>query len=397
MQLKGLPWVGTAWIAAVTCASVGLAEPASRSPVHWKGGVETSAYQDTDAVSVLTPALELESYNPLSGWSANGSYLVDIVSAASVDIVSSASPNWTEVRHAGTLALRYQPGEVGGALSGAVSSEPDYLSFSAGARAMLDLARKNATLAVGYTFTHDTAGRTGTPFSVYSLTLVRHGFSGALDLVLDRATLFTGSLDLVLESGRQEKPYRYLPLFDATVAPSVPPGAGADLVNSLRLGARASERLPDTRQRVALSGRLAHRFRDSTLLLFDRAYADSWGLLATTLDLRYVVDLGRRWSIWPHGRGHLQSGVSFWRRAYVGEIADDSLELPVFRTGDRELSPLFSATLGPGLRWDFGGDDPRAWSAILELEGTYTRYADALYVERRWAGFGSAQVQARFR
>ncbi len=38
-----------------------------------------------------------------AGWSVDGRYLVDVVSAASVDIVSTASRRWEEVRHAGSL------------------------------------------------------------------------------------------------------------------------------------------------------------------------------------------------------------------------------------------------------------------------------------------------------
>src|SRR5690348_7140510 len=66
-----------------------------------KAKSEVSAYADTDSVSVFTPGLEAEIKDPLSGWSATGSYLVDIVSAASVDIVSTASGHWTELRQAG--------------------------------------------------------------------------------------------------------------------------------------------------------------------------------------------------------------------------------------------------------------------------------------------------------
>jgi hypothetical protein len=354
-----------------------------------------SAYQDSDAVTVLTPTVHAKARERLGGWSAGGSYLVDVVSAASVDIVSTASPSWREVRHAATLGVGYEPGEIGATVSSAVSSEPDYLSLSAAARGTYAFAEKNARLGLGYSFTRDIAGRTGTPFSVYSLELVRHGLAGSLDLVLDRKTTFTTALDLVLESGQQEKPYRYLPLFDSATASRVPRGAPVDRVNSLRLGARIAERLPDSRERGALSGRLAHRFAGSTLSLFDRAYVDGWGLWATTLDVRYVLELGRRLSVWPHARAHVQSGTWFWRRAYVGEISDGGALVPRFRSGDRELGPLFSGTLGPGLRLDFGFYEPRDLSAILEFEGTYTRYADALYVEERWAGFGSLSIEMR--
>ena len=70
--------------------------------------------------------------------------------------------------------------------------------------------------------------------------------------------------------------------------------------------------------------------------------------------------------------------------------------MPRYRTGDRELGPLWSATLGPGARWNLSST-ARDLSLVLELEGSYTRYTDALYVDHRWAGFGAAELEARFR
>jgi len=46
-----------------------------------------------------------------------------------------------------------------------------YLSLSGGADALFDLDDKNLSLSAGYAYGRDTAGRTGTPFSVYSLVL----------------------------------------------------------------------------------------------------------------------------------------------------------------------------------------------------------------------------------
>jgi hypothetical protein len=387
------------WAAPARAESSGAATSgrARVLPLDWETRAEFASYQDSDAVTVFTPALGAAVRAPLSGWSASGSYLVDVVSAASVDIVSTASPRWQELRHAGSLELRYRPGELGVSAGGSASSEPDYLSLGARLGVIAELAHKHATLEIAAAYTRDVAGRKDTPFSVYSLELDRYGASASLELVLDRATTFTPMLDLAYESGRQEKPYRYLPLFASSVASSVPPGAPPGLVNRLRLPGRVNEHTPDERARYALSGRLAHRFRRSTLLLLDRMYADDWGLLATTADARFVLEIGSRWSIWPHARLHLQSGVSFWRRAYVGmETGTEGALVPTWRTGDRELGPLWSGTLGPGVRYDLGSSDPRAVSVLLELEGSYTRYADALYVEERWAGFASLELEARF-
>ncbi len=356
---------------------------------------ELAMYQDTDAVTVVTPGLWGEVHDPLSGWSVKGNYLVDIVSAASVDIVSTASPRWDEVRQAAALDARYRPGTLGAGLGASVSVEPDYVSYGAGLNGVAELAKKMATLELGLTFEHDIAGLKDTPFSVYSLTFNRYGASASVELIAGRATTITPLLEVFYDDGRQEEPYRYLPLFAPDVVPQVPPGASPELVNQLRLPPRVAENLPDTRTRLALSGRLAHRFEHSTLLAFERLYADDWGLLASTTDLRYVFEVGSRWSFWPRGRANVQSGVSFWRRAYVGSF--DGLDLPTFRSGDRELGPLWSATLGPGARWNLGSADKGSFSALFELEGTYTHFSDALYIQQRWAGFASAQIEVTFR
>ncbi len=363
--------------------------------MHWDTGAELGGYYDSDNTAVVTPSVRARAGDSDGVWSAQGSYLVDIVSAASVDIVSTASSRWHEVRHAATLGASYGPGSAKLSAFGAASSEPDYLSLSFGGGLSHELADKSATASLQYAYERDVAGRTGTPFSVYSLRLHRHSIGAGLEIVLGPATTLTPSLDVMLENGRQEKPYRWLPLFDASVASTVPTGASVELVNRLRLPGRVAERLPEDRQRFAASLRLAHRFASSTLVLWERSYLDSWGLLATTSDARWVVDLSRRWSFWPLARFHEQSAVTFWRRAYVGEIADGRVVVPDFRTGDRELGSLWSASLGAGIAWGIGGADPKALQISLEARGIYTNFLDALYVDDRWAGFGVAGFSAR--
>jgi len=297
---------------------------------------EFSAYADTDAVSVVTPAIEATLKDPLAGWSATGSYLVDVVSAASVDIVSTASTHWTEVRHAGALSASLDIGDTSTSVSGSVSREPDYLSLSAGLTERIELAHKTITPLVGYAFTHDTAGRTDTPFSVYSLVLNRHMVTGGLELILDPTTMVTLVGDATFESGRQEKPYRFLPLFAPDVVGRVSSGASVETVNALRLPGRVSERVPNTRQRFAVSGRLAQRISGwSTFVIHERLYRDNWGLQASTTDLRMLMDASTRWFVWTHFRVHVQSGVSFWKRAYVGVPGPVGIDVPALRTGDR--------------------------------------------------------------
>ena len=370
---------------------------ARRSSVAVDTTTEIAGYADTDHVSVFTPSIAARLHDPLAGWAATGSYVVDIVSAASVDIVSSASGRWDEVRHAGTLSASYKPREFGVSASGAVSREPDYLSLSGGGSASVDWLKRNVTSTLGYTFTHDTAGRTGTPFSVYSLELDRHAISAFTAVTVNRDTSMNFGAEVFLEVGQQEKPYRYLPVFSPSVAPRVPSHASVFTVNSLRLPGRVAEHLPTTRQRYAGSARLAQRLSDTTFIIAQRLYADSWGLRATTTDLRLVFDASPRVYFWPHIRAHVQNGVSFWKLAYVAEVAPGGVpNVPRYRTGDRELSPLASATLGGGLHWDVGGElDPSRMSFTFLAEGSGTAFREALYIDQRFAALLSTQFQIK--
>ncbi len=370
------------------CASTVRADVDS---TRWDGGAEFSAYADTDHVTVFTPALQA-AVSTGSGWSASGGYLVDIVSAASVDIVSTASPRWSEVRHAADLGAGYETGDFSVRAKGAASFEPDYVSWLAGAEGSYALSNKQALLSLGYAFRRDIAGRVGTPFSEFAFRSTHHGINARVELVLDRATTLTPGIDVMFEFGRQEKPYRFLPLFDPDVALRVPPGASVELVNGLRLPGRTVERLPDRRRRVAASVRLAHRFDNSTLRLWERVYADGWGMLANTTDARWVFDVAPRITVWPAARLHNQSAVTFWRRAYVGRFQDGRVDAPSFRTGDRELARLWTATFGAGV----GFEPAQNVRLSLQIDGAYTEFPNTLYIDHRWAAFGVAGCGVRF-
>ena len=367
------------------------ASPPSSSPLDVHASSDVGSYADSDHVFVFTPSLAGSVGSPTAGWSLEGSYLVDVVSAASVDIVSTASRHWTEVRQAGTLGGTYKPGMLGLSLEGAVSSEPDYLSLAGGGAATLDVADKNATLLLGFTHGHDVAGRTGTPFSIFSRTLNIESFKAGLTLVLDKRTIASFVGDLVVESGDSSKPYRYVPLFAPGTV--VPVGASVDLVTSLRVSARPLEQLPLGRDRYALSFRLAHRFGfTSTLRLDERLYDDSWALKASTTDLRYLVDLSPRVQLGPHLRFHAQTAVSFWQRAYV---YGPGFTYPALRTGDRELGPLLGMTGGGSLRWSIGPAAHRsAWVLGLDLNVIETRYLDDLYTTDRLSTVTSLSLEA---
>jgi hypothetical protein len=357
-------------------------------------GLEVSGYHDTQSVDVITPALVVGVESPTSGWGVNASLLVDVVTAASADIVATASPRWREVRYVPTLGGHKKFGDVDLSLNGVVSREPDYLATSVGAGVSVDLRQKTITPSLKYEFSYDISGRAGTPFSVFSRPITRHGINASTTFVLDKATLFAATFTAVLENGDSSKPYRYIPMFSADVASRVPIGLAIDTVNENRLSIRVLEQLPTTRQRWAIAGLLAHRFSTSTLRAEERLYIDNWGLKASTTDAQYLIDIGERVRFWPQIRAHAQTGASFWQLAYVATPAKSGpgFSVPALRTGDRELGPLVGLTGGAGVRFALG--DQKNYAISFSGNVNYTRFLDHLFLLDRISYFGATTLEA---
>lgn len=185
----------------------------------------------------------------------------------------------------------------------------------------------------------------------------------------------------MIEYGDPSKPYRYVPMFASGAI--VARGASIAEVTRLRLPERVLEQLPLERDRYALSMGRGHRFRKSTLRFDERAYADTWGLKATTTDSRWLFDLSKRFTVGPRLRFYGQTPVDFWQRAYVISSAG---VFPAIRTGNRELGPLVNLTGGASARFHLGSSgDPRTWVLGVDVNVTSTHYLDDIYLTQRWS------------
>ena len=358
--------------------------------------VELAGYTDSTHIHVASPSVAATVSDENAGWSVGGRYLVDAVSAASVDIVSTASQRWTELRHVGSAELSYKRGPASVTASGGVSHERDYLSISSGMVFALELLNKNLTPFFGARYGHDDVGRTGQPKDRWEL-LQKGGLQAGATFVINRFMVASVQLDADFERGYLAKPYRYIPLFAPGTGQELPAGAPPKLVDERRLDARPIDNLPRSRDRYALTGRLAGRVGRATLRIDERLYTDSWGLWASTTDSRVMVDAGRRWLLWPHLRFHTQSGAELWQRAYEAIAqADGTLALPRYRSGDRELSRLDIVTGGFGVKLRLTQSIHSPWFLSWQLDAASTHYLDALYITERWSLFSALGVSAQW-
>jgi hypothetical protein len=374
-----------------------IEEKESHPNVHI--GLEFSGYTDTTHVHVVSPAVNFAVDSPTGGWNVGGSYLIDFVTAASPDLVSTASNHFREQRHAVALGggYKFKVGTVG--LHGNVSSEPDYLSRTIGANFSTELSEKTVTPMLSYNFSWDTIGYRNTPFDDYSKHLNTHSIELSSTFVVSAQTVVVGGIAAELEAGENAKLYRFIPMFDSDTAKLVQPGQDAASVNAARLNVRPLENVPGKRDRFALLGRLNHRFTNGTIRVEERVYTDDWGIKASTTDGRYLHDLGERLRVWPHLRFHAQSGASFYALAYVAEVdtKDNPVVVPHYRTSDRESSPFVAVTVGGGTRLVLTGEKSKPEIAlILSGDVMYDKYFQSLFILSRTAFWGTLGAEAEF-
>lgn len=374
-----------------------IEEKSTKPNVHV--GLEFSGYTDNTAVQVVTPAINAAVVSPTAGWNVGGSYLLDIVSAASPDIVSMASPPFKEARHAGSLGGGYKIDNVLLGLNTNVSREPDYLSITGGGSVAVELNDKLTVPRFGYALQKDTIGIRNTSFDNFKRDFANHTIEGGVTFVMSPTTLLVTGMSLQIERGEQSKLYRFVPMFAPEVAPAVRSGESIESINAARLNFRPREQLPRSRERFAIGARLNHRLSSSTVRVEERVYTDSWGIKASTTDARYLIDLGERFRVWPHARLHVQSGTNFYQKAYVAgfDTQEGFLVIPRYRTGDRELSPMMSLTLGGGTR--IGLNSERAsihYAVVLSGEMMYSQYFDSIFIVSRTAWYGTVGLDVEF-
>ena len=350
---------------------------------------DTLFYSDDDHVIVVSPQAAAKVALDRDGSEAGVHAVIDVVSAASVDVVSQATPGFTETRvelgaHGAHRIGRWLPG-----LALRWSEEPDYRSL--GGRAGADVRLSGDTTAsASYDASIDTVGRTGTAYADWSASLQTHAGELGITQNLDRRTRVRAVATVAVQDGYLEKPYRYVPLFDmAGVDRAAADGVDLDLhsFDAYRLPERPPEQVPDRRLRAALFARALRWLGRAGAGRADyRLYVDDWGMTAHTVELGLAVPLPAGVTVELRQRAHLQTAVDFWQRVYV---VDDAGTLPRYRTLDRELSGYLASTTSAGATWRHG-----AVVAYGEAGVMLTRFDDFLLLDRRLAVI--AQLGARW-
>lgn len=343
--------------------------------------VDTLVYDDSDNVVVFSPQVGVNQALDKNEGSVSARFTVDALSAASVDVVSSATYRFSEVRYEGDVAATKKFGKWQPSVGYRTSWEPDYRSHG-GRYGVSRSVNKDATVALNLSSTFDRIGRSGTPMSVFSRRLFVQSMDLSYAQNLDRNTVVRGAYSFTGQFGFMEKPYRSVPLFDAAGMEQAQAAGGLNLSNfsQFSLGPRPLESVPDARFRHALGVRALRYIKPikGSVGLDYRAYADSWGMFAHTVQPGVKLQLHPKWRVDAWTRFHWQSSVRFWQRSYVVESAT---MIPRWRSADRSLSRSWHTT--PGVRVAY---DTERFAMYADLSVMFSRFPEFMYLDRRTAG-----------
>jgi hypothetical protein len=296
--------------ALLMAASAASAEPGARATLR--------VYADDDGMTVVSPAAGVEVAAGATAIEAD--VVADVVSGASVDVITAASPRPVEERRLelGLRVGRPLPGLGGVSVSALVrgSHEHDHDSIVGGGAVRVELAQRRLAVDARYVGGHETIGSVTDPS--FARTRRSHQAALGVNLVADRRTVIDVVADARSSSGYHASPYRRVPWVD----PAWPvPGWLA-------------EQVPGHRR--SLAGRVSVR-----RALDDRwfagagygAYRDDWAITSHTANLDVRRQMSERVLAAVALRGYLQGAASFYRAVYGGEVPD-------LRTRDRILGPM---------------------------------------------------------
>lgn len=262
--------------------------------------------------------------------SVSGQYYVDMVSAASVDVLATAS-EYTEERTEYTLGVDYLHEDAILSLGYTNSSENDYEANTVYFSTSQEFFGGMSTVTLGYARGWDDVGVAGN--DAFNEEADRQNYQLGLSQVVTRNSLLGLDLEVVTDEGFLQNPYRQNRYID--------PNDPTDFLYQ-------PERYPETRTSFSVATRALYYlpYRASIRGEF-RYFSDSWGIDAQTFELAYVHALSPRWTLEGRARYYVQDEADFYSDLYAFENSQTHL------ARDKEMSAFSGTTLGGGVVYEW--------------------------------------------
>lgn len=262
--------------------------------------------------------------------SFTGQYYVDSVSAASVDVLATASP-YTEERDEYTVGVDYLHEDAIMSLGYTNSSENDYEANTVYFSVSQEFFGGMSTITMGYANGWDDVGRVGN--ETFSEQADRRNYQLGLSQVLTRNSLLGIDLEVVSDEGFLQNPYRQ----NRYVDPNDPTSF-----------LYQPERYPETRTSTSIATRALYYLPYRASIRGEyRYFTDSWGIDAHTVELAYVHGVNARWTLEGSVRYYTQDAADFYSDLFPFENSQTHL------ARDKELSTLSGTTLAAGAVYEW--------------------------------------------
>lgn len=263
-------------------------------------------------------------------YAVNASYYVDLVSSASIDVVTTASP-YAEKRKQYGVGAEYLRGKTTYSLDYSNSRENDYDADTASASISQDMFGDLTTLRLSFARGWDTVRRRGD--TGFARALDRRVYGVDLSQVATSSLILGLSWEAFTEEGFLNNPYRSVRFLDegSSVGYSYEPERYPGTRTGNAVGLRARQFLP---WRAALQGDY-------------RWYTDTWDVRAHTFELAYTQPWRTNWTFDVHYRYYTQLGAEFYSDLFP------RADYANFIGRDKELSTFASNTLGFGVAYEF--------------------------------------------
>ena len=294
-----------------------------------------------DGPSLLVRKKFAEQYAVTAG------YYLDMVSSASIDVVTTASP-YSEERSEYGLGFEYLRGKTTYDLGFSSSKEDDYEANTARFSISQDMFSDLTTVSLSFARGWDKVYRQGD--EAFGEKADRRVYGIDISQIATRRLIVGLSWDTVTEEGYLNSPYRSVRYLDPASASGY---------------SYEPERYPGTRTGSAVALRARYNFPYRFALHGEyRYYADDWDIRAHTLEVGYTHGFADRWIVEARYRYHTQEGADFYSDLFPRSNFQDYL------ARDKELSTMSSQTFGFGLSYEFAAP----WLRFLERSSVNLKY-----------------------
>ena len=276
-----------------------------------------------------------------------GNYYVDMVSSASIDVITTASP-YTEERTQWSLGMDYLHANTTMRINYTESDESDFDAKTYGFSVSQDMFGDLTTLTLSYALGDDLVRKSDD--AMFERPLDRQIYGVGITQILTKNLISSINFETVTEEGYLNNPYRVVRYADplSDLGYSFEPELYPNTRTTTAVGMRARYFLP---YRAAIEGEY-------------RWFTDTWDIDANTLAISYIHPW-REWTFTGKFRWHDQDGAHFYRDIFTRS------EQTNFRGRDKELSPLTSYALKLQAAYEFINDDGNpAWGFITRAKVT---------------------------